>query len=93
MRCPPIVYRVMRFAEPGDTVPRHTHNFAHATIGVRGLVRVNLYREGALEATATLGPRESLHVPADAEHEVVSIAPDSEAWCVFVDRGTDGDAA
>lgn len=92
-RVAPIVFRVMEFHDAGHVVTRHTHDFDHATIGVRGRVRVNLYRAGALVLSQELGPRDAVTVPAEAEHEIVGLVPDSEAWCVFVDRGTPRDAA
>lgn len=91
-RVGPIVYRVMTFAEVGDSIPPHTHHFPHATIGVRGRVRVNLYYLGVLAESVVLGPREGINVPADAEHEIVGEEPDSEGWCIFVNHGTSEDA-
>lgn len=92
MRVGPVVFRFMEFHDAGHVVDRHTHDFDHATIGVQGRVRVNLYRDGALCESAVLGPRDAMNVPAWAEHEIVGIDPDSEAWCVFVNHGTERDA-
>lgn len=92
-RVGPVVFRVMEFHDAGHVVTRHQHRFDHATIDVRGRVRVTLYDDtGAVSATADLGPRDALNVPATAWHEIVGLVPDSEAWCVFVAHGTAGDA-
>lgn len=92
-RVGPIVFRVMEFHDAGHVVERHTHDFDHATIGVRGRVRVNLYDDsGRLRVSTVLAPRNAVDVPAHFWHEIIGLEPDSEAWCVFVNHGTERDA-
>jgi len=97
-----IYVRKMYFAEAGDVMNGHTHNFDHTTIVFKGSVRVRYTKDGELKERIVSAPKSGkgkptergegyFVVPKYIEHEIIALEDDTEAWCTFAHRGRHGE--
>lgn len=72
-------------------LPAHTHNFAHAHVVVRGVIRCTMI-DGERVLSVTDYPAGSMfEVPAKIGHQLQSMSEDgAEGWCLFAVRDEDG---
>lgn len=77
--------------EGAQILPAHTHNFAHAHVVVRGVIRCTMI-DGEKVLSVTDYPAGSrFEVPAKIGHQLQSMSEDgAEGWCVFAVRDEDG---
>jgi quercetin dioxygenase-like cupin family protein len=73
--------RKIAFAEVGDYVPGHDHTTGHITMVARGRVRFRCVQSGV---DCEVVPPGCIYTPAGALHDMIALAADSEAWCIFV---------
>ena len=75
-------------------LPPHEHNFAHAHLVMRGVIRVTLeYKDGRM-VVEDHEPGSMFEVPADCMHTLESLSQDgAEGWCLFAVRNEDGGVA
>lgn len=75
----------------GDFVAGHKHNFDHTTVVFKGAVHVKAtLPNGTVIERDFVAPTHFL-VKADAEHEIMATADDTEFWCVYSHRNAQGD--
>lgn len=71
-------------------VPGHRHNYAHASIVVRGRIRLRLHYEDGRACERTYDAPAAFEVPAEAYHEMRAESAEAEVWCTFAVRDADG---
>lgn len=89
--CGPIMVRLNILARSGDSVPPHRHNFAHASVGIEGLMLVRLsYSDGRCQEIHKLNPGVFINIPAEAEHEIIALVDNCRFACLFPHRNAQG---
>lgn len=86
-----VFIRPMKFEKAGDKRDGHEHNFDHTTIVFRGSVHVTARTpDGSVIERDFKAPAHFL-VKADVHHEITALQDDTEAWCVYAHRTSQGD--
>jgi quercetin dioxygenase-like cupin family protein len=90
-----IFIRPMEFAQAGDVVDGHAHNFDHTTYVVRGAVRIEQLGEDgavlrAVEKRASDGHNWAL-IKAGAIHRITALDDNSLAHCIYAHRTPQGE--
>ena len=84
------MFRQIKLAKAGDSIPGHTHNYDHVTIVIRGKVNIlGLDADGSEVVNEVLEAPQIINVPKDLKHRVIALTDDSEVWCVFPHRDKD----
>ncbi len=72
---------------PDLLVPQHAHAFGHTTLVVRGKVRA--FRHDA--HIGDFGPMESIYIEANTLHYLISLEPETLAFCIHNVAKSGGD--
>ncbi len=88
--CGNLFIRRVYFPETGDFMLGHRHAFDHVTFISQGAVR--LRQRGTGEIIRDVVAPGFIPTPAEVEHDMIALAPDTCAWCVFALRSDAGDA-
>ena len=80
--------RAHHFAKAGDTFQGHIHTFDHVSFLTRGSVRVMV--DGL---TTDYAATNFIVVDKNKEHSLQALEDNTEWWCVFAVRDTNGEVA
>lgn len=90
----PIAYRSFRLARVCEAHEGHTHNYDHATIVIRGRlkVRYRYERDGQLieGESQEFGQGDVVTIKAGVYHTLKALEPNTLYHCVFSHRDFDG---
>lgn len=77
-----------------QVLPAHKHNFAHAHIVVRGVIRCTLIDNEEIVSVTDYAAPAMFDIPAKLGHQLESISDEgAEGWCIFAVRDEDGGVA
>jgi hypothetical protein len=72
-------------------LPAHKHNFAHAHLVARGVIRCTLFDGDDPVSVTDYAAGEMFEVPSKLGHQLESLTEDgAEGWCLFAVRDEDG---
>lgn len=75
-----------------QVLPAHTHNFAHAHVVVRGVIRCTLIDGERVLSVVDYPAGSMFEVPALVGHQLQSVSEEgAEGWCIFAVRDEAGE--